>query len=97
VRGQNRATPAHNWSGTIPAFGGCFNSFPGGFERCDRCGVNGPCREADGHKVKRRRRRAFATTETLEKLIAALAIIGFKRSPKTGYSAPAAMAIPITL
>jgi hypothetical protein len=97
MRGPNRATPAHNGSGTIPACGGCFNSFPGGFERCGRRRVNGPCREAEGHKVSRRRRSAFATTETLEKLIAALAIIGFSRSPKTGYSAPAAMAIPITL
>lgn len=41
--------------------------------------------------------KAFPTTQTELKLIAKPAIIGLKSSPNAGYSAPAAMGMPITL
>ena len=44
-----------------------------------------------------RRRRLFTTTLTLLMAIAALAMIGLRSQPVTGYSTPAAMGIPITL
>ena len=46
---------------------------------------------------KARRRRLFATTDTLEKLIAALARIGDSSHPVSGYSSPAATGTPTTL
>src|SRR5581483_6336700 len=45
----------------------------------------------------RRSRRAFAMTDTDERLIAALATIGLRRSPKAGYSTPAASGMPSVL
>jgi len=47
--------------------------------------------------LARRRRRAFAMTETELKLIAAAAIIGFSKSPNAGYSTPAAIGTPAAL
>ena len=44
-----------------------------------------------------RRRSAFATTLTDERLIARAAIIGDSRTPNSGYSAPAAIGIPMEL
>lgn len=40
---------------------------------------------------------ALPITETELRVIAALAIIGLKSMPNTGYRTPAAMGIPITL
>ena len=40
---------------------------------------------------------AFQTTETELKALAALAMIGLKRSPKKGYKMPAAIGMPKTL
>src|SRR3970040_814351 len=45
----------------------------------------------------RRRRSAFPTTDTELKLIAAAAMMGERRSPKNGYSAPAAIGTPTAL
>ena len=47
--------------------------------------------------LKRRSLRLFVTTDTLEKDIAALAIIGDKSHPVNGYSNPAAIGIPMML
>lgn len=47
--------------------------------------------------VKNRRRSAFDTTDTEEKLIAAAPIIGFNKIWNTGYSTPAATGMPIAL
>ena len=44
-----------------------------------------------------RSRKAFTTTETELKLIAAAAIIGFKSKPKKGYNTPAAIGTPSAL
>ena len=44
-----------------------------------------------------RKRRAFATTETDERLIASAAIIGESSSPVQGHSTPAAMGTPRAL
>lgn len=44
-----------------------------------------------------RNRREFAITDTELKLIAAAAIIGESKIPKTGNNNPAAIGIPITL
>ncbi len=41
--------------------------------------------------------KAFKITETELNVIAALAIIGLKSKPKTGYKAPAAIGTPIRL
>jgi len=41
--------------------------------------------------------RAFPTTETEERLIAAAAMIGLRRMPKLGYRMPAATGTPRTL
>ena len=49
------------------------------------------------HPVQRRRRNAFAITDTELKLIAAAAIIGLNKIPKKGYKTPAAMGTPIVL
>ena len=49
------------------------------------------------YNLIRRKRRAFIITETELKVIAALAIIGLKSSPKTGYKTPAAIGTPTTL
>jgi hypothetical protein len=43
------------------------------------------------------RRSAFVITETELKVIAALARMGLSNRPKKGYSAPAAIGIPIEL
>lgn len=48
-------------------------------------------------RSKRRNRREFASTETLESDIAALARTGESVHPVSGYSSPAAMGIPTTL
>ena len=45
----------------------------------------------------RRSRKLFVTTLTELRAIAALAMIGLSINPVTGYSAPAAIGIPITL
>jgi hypothetical protein len=45
----------------------------------------------------RRSRKAFNTTETELKLIAAAAIIGLSSNPKNGYSTPAAIGTPSAL
>ena len=45
----------------------------------------------------RLKRRELVTTETDDSAIAAAAITGFKRMPKNGYSAPAAIGIPTAL
>src|SRR4030095_6929450 len=50
-----------------------------------------------GYSFIVRRRSALAITETELKLIAALATIGLRSHPKTGYSTPAAMGIPSEL
>ena len=50
-----------------------------------------------GHKWSLRNLRAFPTTDTELKLIAAAAIIGLNTTPQIGYSAPAAIGIPNTL
>ena len=42
-------------------------------------------------------RKAFPITETELRVMAALAMIGLKRMPKKGYSAPAAIGTPIVL
>jgi len=47
--------------------------------------------------LKERSRKLFATTETLERLIAALAMIGESSQPVNGYRSPAAIEIPNTL
>lgn len=44
-----------------------------------------------------RRRSALPITETELKLMAAAAIIGLRRIPKKGYSAPAASGMPRAL
>jgi len=41
--------------------------------------------------------KEFETTLTLEKAIAAPAIIGFSKNPINGYRTPAAIGIPIEL
>src|SRR5207253_2641153 len=52
---------------------------------------------ASTHKTTRRRRSAFAITETELKVMAALAMIGLRSSPKIGYSTPAASGTPSAL
>src|SRR5205807_9369472 len=52
---------------------------------------------ASTHKTTRRRRSAFPITETELKVMAALAIIGLRSSPKIGYSTPAASGTPSAL
>lgn len=47
--------------------------------------------------LKDRSRKLFVKTETLERLIAALAMTGERSHPKNGYKIPAATGIPITL
>ena len=47
--------------------------------------------------LKFRKRNEFVITETELKLIAAAAIIGDNKIPKTGYKTPAATEIPNTL
>src|SRR5699024_4326602 len=47
--------------------------------------------------LKRFRRRAFVTTQKLDRLIAAAPNMGFSVQPKTGIHTPAARGIPITL
>ena len=54
-------------------------------------------RDPDQGSATRRNRSAFAITETDERLIAALAIIGESTHPKNGYSTPAASGIPSAL
>ncbi len=44
-----------------------------------------------------RRRNAFDTTDTDDRLIASAAIIGDSTMPNTGYSTPAAIGTPIAL
>lgn len=54
--------------------------------------------ERDGvYNSARRRRNAFAMTDTELKVIAALAIIGLSKRPTTGYRTPAAMGTPSAL
>ncbi len=50
-----------------------------------------------GYMLDFLRRNAFAITDTEEKLIAALAIIGLRSSPNIGYSTPAAIGTPTAL
>jgi hypothetical protein len=47
--------------------------------------------------LKRRNRNEFIITETELKLMAAAAIMGESKIPKTGYNMPAATEIPNTL
>ena len=47
--------------------------------------------------LKKFRRSAFVTTQTLERLIAAAPNIGFSCQPKSGIHTPAASGMPITL
>ena len=42
-------------------------------------------------------RREFPITETEDKLMTIAAIIGERRSPKTGYNTPAAIGTPMEL
>jgi hypothetical protein len=55
------------------------------------------CRVIAVYKWTRLSRNAFPITETELKVIAALAIIGFNKSPMKGYSMPAAIGTPSTL
>lgn len=50
-----------------------------------------------GLSRRRLRRSALAMTDTELRLMAALAIIGLSKRPKSGYNAPAAMGTPTTL
>ena len=59
--------------------------------------AGGVSRGAHPHIRANRRRSAFPITETELKLIAAAAMMGLRRMPKAGYSAPAATGIPMTL
>ena len=54
-------------------------------------------KEPGGYSSTCRRRSALAITETELRLMAALAIIGLSKRPKTGYSKPAATGTPSTL
>lgn len=49
------------------------------------------------HSSTLRSRKAFVMTDTELKVIAALAIIGLRSTPKNGYSTPAAIGTPSTL
>jgi hypothetical protein len=53
--------------------------------------------ESRPYSGARRSRSALAITDTELNVIAALAIIGLRSRPKTGYSTPAAMGTPSTL
>ena len=50
-----------------------------------------------GHTFALRSRKALAITETLDRLMAAAAMIGESSKPVNGYSTPAAMGIPSVL
>jgi len=52
---------------------------------------------AGHYRATRRRRSAFAMTDTELNVIAALAIIGLRSQPNTGYNTPAATGTPSTL
>ena len=52
---------------------------------------------ASAQSLARRSLSALAITDTELKVIAALAIIGLKSSPRTGYRTPAAIGTPSTL
>ena len=56
-----------------------------------------PARALRHQSLTVRSRSALAITDTELKVIAALAMIGLKSSPKNGYRAPAAMGTPTTL
>ena len=49
------------------------------------------------HSPRRRSRSALLMTDTELNVMAALAIMGLRSSPHTGYSTPAAIGIPMTL
>jgi hypothetical protein len=57
--------------------------------------VSGRC--CADYKLMLRRRKALTMTETELSDIAALAIMGDKSKPSTGYITPAAIGIPIEL
>lgn len=54
-------------------------------------------KKAGHYNAARRRRNALAITDTELNVIAALAIMGLRSRPKTGYSTPAAIGTPSTL
>ena len=53
--------------------------------------------KAGHYRATRRKRSALAMTDTELNVIAALAIIGLRSNPNTGYSTPAATGTPSTL
>jgi len=59
-----------------------------------RCGLHFEC---SFQACARLRRRAFVTTETELRLIAAAAMTGLSSRPNTGYSTPAAIGTPAAL
>ena len=54
-------------------------------------------RQPASYSATRRKRSALAMTDTELNVIAALAIIGLRSTPNTGYSTPAATGTPSTL
>lgn len=53
--------------------------------------------DVQNHNFLNFSRRLLVTTLMLLNAIAALATIGFRRNPQTGYNAPAAIGMPMTL
>ncbi len=65
-------------------------------EHCDHPNTTGPA-NSGRYNATRRRRSALAMTDTELNVMAALAIIGLRSTPNTGYSTPAATGTPRTL